>query len=67
MISGAAANVMDFGAVGDGVTDDTAAIQACFDSLAGGEYVVFPEGTYSVTSTVTGMLLTKNYKYEINR
>jgi hypothetical protein len=53
MISGAAANVLDFGAVGDGVTDDTAAIQACFDSLAGGEYVVFPEGTYSVTSTVT--------------
>jgi hypothetical protein len=35
-------SVKDFGAVGDGVTDDTAAIQAALDSAAG--EVVFPAG-----------------------
>ena len=42
-------NVKDFGAVGDGVTDDTAAIQAAFNA---GYNVVFPEGVYNVTSTL---------------
>ena len=36
-------SVKDFGAVGDGVTDDTAAIQAAINS---GKSVFFPEGTY---------------------
>lgn len=36
-------SVKDFGAVGDGVTDDTAAIQAALNSAI---HVVFPEGTY---------------------
>lgn len=43
-------NVKDFGAVGDGVTDDTAAIQAAID-YAGGKgcgTVFFPAGTYTV-------------------
>ena len=39
-------SVKDFGAVGDGVTDDTAAIQAALDSGAG--KVLIPEGTYKV-------------------
>ena len=43
-------SVKDFGAVGDGVTDDTAAIQAALDS--GAKYIVFPEsGTNSYLLT----------------
>lgn len=43
------ANVKDFGAVGDGVTDDTVAIQTAFD--AGAFFV--PIGRYLVTGPVT--------------
>ena len=40
-------SVMDFGAVGDGITDDTAAIQSAIDfaTLLGGTVIV-PNGTY---------------------
>ena len=40
-------NVRDFGAVGDGETDDTDAVQAAF-SAAGSSAVLFPAGTYAV-------------------
>lgn len=50
MTNGASANVLDFGAVGDGVTDDTAAIQAALDS--GAKEVYFPSGTYIVSDTI---------------
>jgi hypothetical protein len=42
-------SVKDFGAVGDGVTDDTAAIQAAF---AASIRVFFPAGTYKTTSPI---------------
>ena len=46
-------NVKDFGAVGDGVADDTVAIQAAINilGLSGGE-VFFPEGHYKITSKI---------------
>jgi polygalacturonase len=40
-------NVRTFGAMGDGVTDDTAAIQnAANDALASHRVLLFPPGTY---------------------
>lgn len=45
-------NVKDFGAKGDGTTDDTENINAMFDSLNGGETVYFPSGTYLVSNKV---------------
>tara|TARA_R110000803_G_scaffold54770_1_gene111563 strand:- start:209 stop:1639 length:1431 start_codon:yes stop_codon:yes gene_type:complete len=54
MIQGASVNVLDFGAVGDGAADDTAAIQAAIDSVcnAGGGEVHLPRGTYLISSTL---------------
>jgi len=59
--SGRFVNVLDYGVVGDGVTDDTAAIQAAIDAaavLSGnnssyGIPVVFPWKRYLVTATLT--------------
>jgi hypothetical protein len=46
-----AISVSDFGAVGDGVTDDTAAIQAAIDSAHNlGGQIIFPNGNFMVTS-----------------
>jgi ribosomal protein L9 len=54
MITGAPVNIRDYGAVGDGVTNDTTAIQAALtyaDSIRG--YVVIPTGTFVVNATLT--------------
>ena len=42
-------SVKDFGAVGDGVTDDTAAIQAALDKSLN---VFIPSGIYKITDTI---------------
>ena len=41
-----ALSVRDFGAVGDGVTEDTVAIQTAINCLPRGARLVFPEGKY---------------------
>ncbi|MGM5020179.1 glycosyl hydrolase family 28-related protein [Tardiphaga sp. 367_B4_N1_1] len=44
-------NVRDFGAVGDGTTDDTAAIQAAFDAAkVSGGTVFVPAGKYAIST-----------------
>ena len=44
-------SVKDFGAVGNGTTDDTASIQACLSS--GATSITFPSGTYLISSTLS--------------
>jgi len=50
MIEGSPVNVLDFGAVGDGVANDTAALQA---AAATGQPIYLPEGNYLITASVT--------------
>tara|TARA_R110000822_G_scaffold5593_5_gene23913 strand:- start:1885 stop:3354 length:1470 start_codon:yes stop_codon:yes gene_type:complete len=51
MIQGAPTSVLDFGAVGDGATDDTAAIQAAISAAnSAGFSLYFPDGTYMANS-----------------
>lgn len=45
-------SVKDFGATGDGVTDDTVAIQAAI-TVSGGKTLYFPAGTYIVSAIIT--------------
>lgn len=53
LASAPAVNVRDFGAVGNGTTDDSVAIQRALDAGAGGQ-VFFPIGTYLVTGIPNG-------------
>lgn len=43
-------NVKDFGAKGDGVTDDTNAIQAAMTHANAGDTIFFPNGDYNVST-----------------
>jgi hypothetical protein len=53
MIAGSVVNVLDFGATGNGTTDDTAAIQAAIDSLSStGGKVHVPVGVYLISSPI---------------
>jgi len=59
-----AISVKDFGAVGDGVTDDTAAVQAAINGAQTlGKILYFPAGNYRLTSALTityGMTIAGN-------
>ncbi len=54
MIQGALINVLDYGAKGDGTTNDTAAIQAAITAATGNgqSTLYFPAGTYLVSTTL---------------
>ena len=54
-------SVKDFGAVGDGVADDTAAVQAFFNACQNGRGYM-PAGIYKITSTLN---LLPQYSYNI--
>jgi len=45
-------NVKDFGAVGNGVTDDTAAIQAAINAAPADSIVFFPPGQYNISAQI---------------
>lgn len=48
MIDGATYNVKDFGAVGDGVADDTTAFSLALQAASSGGAIYLPKGTYVV-------------------
>jgi len=48
-------NVKDFGATGNGSTDDTAAIQNALTAAGINGSIYFPSGAYHVTATITGL------------
>lgn len=58
------ANVKDYGATGDGATDDTTAVQAAIDdaiaSSLGG--IFFPPGTYRISTTGLAVSGASNFK-----
>lgn len=69
-------NVKDFGAVGDGVTDDTAAIQAAIDAAVAADISLhWAAGTYLTTSSInnfhsvshigTGIITRNGIEYSI--
>jgi hypothetical protein len=63
-------SVKDYGAVGDGSTDDTAAIQAAINALAtsSGGTLVFTPGYYKVTGTLSvGSAIVTNYEFISDR
>ena len=45
-------SVTDFGAIGDGISDDTVPIQAAIDSLKNGGILLFPTGQYRITDEI---------------
>ena len=46
-------SIADYGAKGDGVTDDTTAIQACLTAAGANAVIIFPRGTYILSAPVS--------------
>lgn len=59
MINGAPINVKDFGAIGDGTTDDTAALQAAIDAARNNK-LILSKGVYKITSP---LVIDTSYNY----
>jgi hypothetical protein len=59
-------SVKDFGAVGDGVTDDTLAIQAAINAASIGRRILFPSGTYKISTTITFSAICQTLEGEAN-
>jgi len=55
-------SVKDFGAVGDGSTNDAIAIQNAINATEGGT-LFFPEGTYYIGTTTLNLLSKSNYRF----
>lgn len=51
-------NIKDFGAIGDGVADDTAAIKAAVAAATTNpKVIIFPEGEYNISTNTEGEIL----------
>lgn len=62
-------NVMDYGATGDGTTDDSAAFQACFDAAkaARGKVIIpVPDTQYRIDSTINVKAVAPSYQVFID-
>jgi parallel beta-helix repeat protein len=53
-------SVKDFGAVGDGVTDDTAALNAAASAVVSGQTLLVPSGTYLYNPTSAPLTFSTN-------
>ena len=51
-VSAATWNVQNFGATGNGTTDDTAAIQKAVNSAVAGDTILFPGGSYRLSAPI---------------
>jgi Pectate lyase superfamily protein len=55
-------NVKDWGAKGDGTTDDKAAIDACISAAPAGSVIYFPRSTYFLSAALATISKTLNIK-----